>query len=313
MTNNNKKEESTDDFIPADVPQEYKETFRNNFMSATANTGRLMLFAGDQKLEHLNNDFFGKGIAPADASPTHLFEIASQARIGVFATQLGLISRYGSHFSGIPFLVKLNSKTNVVPFKQKDPISRAWFTVDQVLQFKESTGMNILGVGYTVYPGSEFEMEMLTEAAQIVHQAHLHGLLAVLWMYPKGKAVADEHDVHLIAGAAGVGVCLGADFVKLKVPQRNGKFDPDMMHEIISAAGNTGVICEGGTREDPASFLQELHAQIHLGGARGSGTGRNIHQRSLSDAIKMANAIYAVTVEDKSAETAGKLLTEYAG
>lgn len=305
---NNTDKISNELYIPADVPHDKIIIFKNNFNEATADTGRLMLFAGDQKLEHLNNDFFGKNISPDDANPQHLFQIASQAHIGVFATQLGLISRHALQYPDIPYLIKLNSKTNVVPFQQKDPLSRAWFTVDQVVQFAANSGLKILGVGYTVYPGSEYEADMLKEAAQIIHQAHLHGLITVLWMYPKGKAVKDEHDQHLIAGAAGVGACLGADFVKLKVPEKNGEFSPEMMQEIVSAAGNTGVLCEGGTKEDETLFLTQLHDQIHKGCARGSGTGRNIHQRSLQEAIKMANAIHAITVENKTVEEAVRML-----
>lgn len=292
-----------DHFIPADVPHDKTDTFKNNFNEATGNTGRLMLFAGDQKLEHCNNDFYGQGISPDDADPRHLFQIASEAHIGIFATQLGLISRYALQYPEVPYLVKLNSKTNLVSFKQRDPLSSAWFTVDQVVKFAGSTGLKIAGVGYTVYPGSDYEADMLKEAAQIVHQAHLNGLFAVLWMYPKGKAVSDEHDRHLIAGAAGIGACLGADFVKLKVPEKTGEFNPDMMSEIVAAAGNTGVLCEGGTKENETLFLRQLHDQIQSG-ARGSGTGRNIHQRSLVDAVKMANAIHAITVENKTVEEA---------
>lgn len=305
---NDTTENMNERLIPADVPHDKTILFRDNFHQATSNTGRLMLFAGDQKLEHLNNDFYGKTVSPDDSNPEHLFQIASQSHIGVFATQLGLISRYALQYPDIPYLVKLNSKTNLVSFQQRDPLSKAWFTVDQVVKFAENTGLKILGVGYTVYPGSDYETEMLTEAAQVVHQAHLNGLFAVLWMYPKGKAVSDEHDQHLIAGAAGIAACLGADFVKLKVPENNGKFDPAYMNEIVSAAGNTGVLCEGGTKEDPVEFLTQLYEQIHEGGARGSGTGRNIHQRNLQDAVKMANAIHAITVENETVKEAVKLL-----
>lgn len=304
-TAENKADEA---YLPADVPSNMKRTFLDNFGKATNHTGRLMLFAGDQKLEHFNNDFYGKNIAADDASPEHLFQIASQARIGVFATQLGLISRYGRQYPEIPFLIKLNSKTNAVPFTQRDPLSRAWFSVEQAVSFARTSGLHILGVGYTVYPGSEYEAEMLKEAAQVVHHAHLHGLIAVLWMYPKGKAIKDEHDQHLIAGAAGIAACLGADFAKLKVPLVKDEFQSEFMKEIVSAAGNTGVLCEGGNKEDSKEFLTRLHEQIHQGGARGSGTGRNIHQRKLKDAIKMANAIYAVNVMEKSVDEAMKEL-----
>ena len=79
-----------------------------------------MLFAGDQKVERLNNDFYGKEIHPDDSDPEHLFRIASQPKIGVFAIQLGLIVRYGMDYPETPYLIKLNSKTNLVKTSQSD-------------------------------------------------------------------------------------------------------------------------------------------------------------------------------------------------
>ena len=294
-------------YLPADVPLEKEDAFVKNFESVTGGSGRLMLFAGDQKVEHLNNDFYGRGIPKEDNDPEHLFKIASAAKIGVFATQFGLIARYARRYHNIPYLVKLNAKTNLIPYEAKDPYSQQWLDVEDVIEFQKTNGLNIAGVGYTVYLGSEHEHAMLREAASIVHKAHLHGMIAVLWIYPKGRFVSDEHDAHLIAGAAGVGAALGADFVKVKVPYREGVFVPELLQEVTQAAGTTGVLCEGGSKTDEESFLRELHAQIHIGGSRGNGTGRNIHQRPLKEAIAMANAIYAVTVENASVEDALKI------
>ncbi|WP_457605690.1 aldolase [Nitratifractor sp.] len=294
--------------IPADVPAEAESLYRENFEKSTGGSGRLMLFAGDQKVEHLNNDFYGEGIPPEDNDPEHLFRIASRARIGVFATQFGLISRYARDYDKVPYLVKLNSKTNLVPYTDKDPYSQQWLEVADIVRFRETSGLDIRGVGYTVYIGGEHEHSMLREAARIVHEAHIHGMLAVIWLYPKGPYIKDEHDPHLIAGAAGVAACLGADFVKLKVPYEQGRFKPELLREATQAAGRTGVLCEGGSKVDERVFLEELHAQIHIGGSRGNGTGRNIHQRPLDEAVRMANAIYAVTCEDASVEDAIDIL-----
>ena len=291
-------------YLPADVPVEKEAEFLENYTRATGGSGRLMLFAGDQKVEHLNKDFFGPGITAEDNDPEHLFKIASMAEIGVFATQFGLIIRYARTYPKIPYLVKLNSKTNIIPVQEKDPLSEQWLTMNEIVEFKKSSGLQILGVGYTLYLGSEHEPIMLRQAARAVHEAHKNGLLAVLWIYPKGKYIRDEHDPALIAGAAGVGACLGADFVKLKVPFRDGKFDPELLRIVTEAAGNTGVLCEGGSKVDEKAFLSELHEQIHKGNSRGNGTGRNIHQRPLAEAIKMAAAIYAVTVKNATVEEA---------
>ncbi|WP_410507639.1 aldolase [Methanosarcina hadiensis] len=296
-----------DVIVPLDVPKAMRDTYVKNFMEITKNSGRLMLFAGDQKVEHLNDDFFGPGVPEDDADPEHLFRIASQAKIGVFATQLGLIARYGMDYKDIPYLIKVNSKTHLVETAQADPFSNLWYDVDQVAEFKENSGLNILGVGYTIYLGSEFEAEMLVQAAQIVYDAHQHGMLSVLWIYPRGAAVKDEKDPHLIAGATGVGACLGSDFVKVNYPKKEGAKSAEIFKEAIKAAGRTRVVCAGGTSDECESFLKKLHDQIHISGAQGNATGRNIHQKPLDEAVRMCNAVYAITVEDASVEDAMKI------
>ncbi len=296
-----------DVIVPLDVPKTMRETYVNNYMEMTRGTGRLMLFAGDQKVEHLNDDFYGEGVPEDDADPEHLFRIASQAKIGIFATQLGLIARYGMDYMDVPYLVKVNSKTNLVETTQADPFSNLWYDVDQVVEFKENSGLNILGVGYTIYLGSEFEAEMLVQAAQVIYDAHQHGMLSVLWIYPRGEAVKDEKNPHLIAGATGVGACLGTDFVKVNYPKKEGEKSAEIFKEAIRAAGRTRVVCAGGTSDEAETFLKKLYDQIHISGAQGNATGRNIHQKPLDEAVRMCNAVYAITVEDSSVEDALKI------
>jgi len=294
--------------IPLDIPKKMQNTYIENYLCITKESGRLMLFAGDQKVEHLNEDFYGNGIHPHDNDPEHLFRIASQGKIGVFAAQLGLIALYGMDYPQIPYLVKMNSKTNLVKTSQSDPFSQQWLDIHQVIDFLENSGLHILGVGYTVYLGSEYEHEMLRQAAQVIYHAHQQGLITVIWMYPRGKAVADEKDPHLIAGATGVAACLGCDFAKVNYPKKEGYESKEIFKEAIEAAGRTKVICAGGSSDNVDSFLTRLHEQIHVSGAAGNATGRNIHQKSLEEAIKMCNAIYSITIEGDSLK---EVLTNY--
>ncbi|MGC8611644.1 MAG: aldolase [Athalassotoga sp.] len=293
--------------IPLDVPKDKRSEYSKNYEEMTHGVGRLMLFAGDQKVEHLNKDFYGKGIAPDDADPEHLFKIASKAKIGVFATQLGLISRYGMDYREVPYLVKLNSKTNLIKTDQMDPFSNQWIDVEQVIKFKKESGLKILAVGYTIYPGSKYEAEMFRQAAQIVYKAHENGLVTVIWAYPRGISIADELDPHLIAGATGIVAALGSDFVKVNYPEVKEGNVAEMFKEAVMAAGRTKVLCAGGPSIDVRAFLQRLHDQIFISGAAGNATGRNIHQKPLDEAIKMCNAIYDITVEGKSVDDAMKV------
>ncbi len=289
---------------PLDVPESKRGDFENNLRTATHETNRLMLFAGDQKVEHLNNDFYGENISGDDADAEHLFRIASRARIGVFAAQMGLIARYGMDYKDVPYLVKLNSKTNLVKKDTDDPRSYSLHTVEDVVKFKESSGLKILGVGYTVYSGSVYEGQMLHEAAQAVFQAHQHGLFTVLWMYPRGKSVADEKSPHLVAGAAGVALCLGADFTKVNYPKPAEGDRAPALKEAVVAAGRTRLICAGGSSTDVKTFLQTLHDQLHISGTFGNATGRNIHQKPIDEAVRFANAVSALTYDNKNVDEA---------
>ena len=164
-----------------------------------------------------------------------------------------------------------------------------------------------MGIGYTVYLGSEFEHLMLREAAQAIIKAHHHGLICVLWIYPRGQCVKDEKDPDLIAGATGIAATLGADFVKVNYPNKAGEKSSEIFKRAILAAGKTKVICAGGSSKPPKDFLQDLHDQIHISGAGGNATGRNIHQKSFAEAVRMTNAISAITIHNKSAGEAYKI------
>ena len=286
--------------VPADVMPESREAYIENYMKATRGTGRLMLFACDQKMEHLNGDFYGEGIDPSDNDPEHLFQIGAQGVCGVLAGQRGLIARYAPDYPEINYLVKMNSKTNLVKTSQDDPYSPLLHELDYVLAMREA-GVNIVGLGYTIYLGSEYESTMLAEAGQLIADAHANGLIVVLWIYPRGKAVTAEKDPDLIAGAAGVALCLGADFVKVNPPKPEGedqRTPAEALAIATKASGRTGLVCAGGSTVDAETFLTQLYDQIHVGGAVGNATGRNIHQRSLDEAVRLTRAISAITLAD---------------
>lgn len=59
----------------------------------------------------------------------------------------------------------------------------------------------------------------------------------------------------------------------------------------------------GGSSTSPEKFMRTLKDQLDVG-AGGNATGRNIHQKSLDEAVRMCNAVYALTIEGKTVEEA---------
>ncbi len=289
--------------IPATVPQKSKAIYKKNYDTITNHTDRLFLFAADQKIEHLNDDFYGHNLTEEINNPEHIFSIASISSIGAFATHLGLISRYGPLYKTINYIVKLNGKTNLT---DGDPISSELWTVKDAIQMGKNADLNICGVGYTIYPGSDHEHIMLAQAAAIVQEAHENGLLAFLWIYPRGHSVHNAYDPHLIAGAAGLGASLGADFIKIHAPQTASS----TLQEAVAAAHFSHVLVSGGAVIDPALFISEAYSYIHEGNVSGIAVGRNIFQHDKKTAIIIANALSEIVYKNLSLAAALALLTD---
>ena len=262
--------------VPADVMPESREEYIDNYLKATRGTGRLMLFACDQKIEHLNKDFYGEGIDLADAKPEHLFEIGRQGVCGVLAGQRGLIAQYAADYPEINYLVKMNSKTNLVKTSQDDPYSPQLYDLDAILAMREA-GVNIVGLGYTIYLGSEYESTMLAEAGELIAQAHANGLLVVLWIYPRGKAVTADLvldgngavssvTVTKVSSRPTVGISwkkntIGSDYQGFaEAFERNGAYavylpqitDADSAKAVLS--GVDGIFVTGGEDWNPSLY-----------------------------------------------------------
>ncbi len=280
--------------IPADVPENKHETFIKNYNAITRETGRLFLFSCDHKIEHLNKDFYGESISPQTIHPEHIFRIASQGNVGAFATHLGLIARYAKQYPNIPYIIKMNATTHI------NTQSSLLWSVEDVIRFKNNNNkLSIPGVGISVYLGNEYESKHLAQAAQAINHAHSNGLVTIVWIYFRGKDITQENNPDLIAGAAGIGLSLGADFIKIKQPAATDFFTSTQSLKIVSAAaGNSKILCAGGEKIEQEKYLCTLYDLIHNGDAAGTATGRNIFQLSLPESIALTHAISAIVYQN---------------
>jgi fructose-bisphosphate aldolase/6-deoxy-5-ketofructose 1-phosphate synthase len=276
---------------PLDVPQSQANMFEENYKSITTPNGKLFIFVGDQKIEHLNDDFCGNDIPTQNSEPENLFKIASKSKIGGFAVHPGLLCRYARNYPDIPYIVKLNGKTNLIKASQRDPISRPFLSVKEIMELK-ANGANIKAIGYTLYLGSDFESQMLSDTSKLIFDAHQNGLPVVLWVYPRGKAIKNDKQPHLLAGAVGVANSLGADFVVINFPRRENESSMEELREISLASGNTGLLYTAGLNKGKEDLLKTLNKQVKEAGSRGIAIGRNIHQKPMSEAVSLAKDVY---------------------
>src|SRR5207237_6846876 len=89
--------------------------------------------------------------------------------------------------------------------------------------------MGAIGVGATVYFGSEESKRQIQEITHAFQQAHELGMCTVLWCYLRNAAFkTKEKDFHFAADLTGqgnhLGVTIEADIIKQKLPTLNGGY-----------------------------------------------------------------------------------------
>ena len=143
----------------------------------------------------------------------------------------------------------------------------------QLCTVEKAAALGAVGVGYTIYVGSEHEEEMLVEFSRIEDEAHALGMIVIAWMYPRGKKVAGrESERDVVAYGARLGLELNADFVK--VPYTG---DAESFGWVVRAAGKTGVLAQGGKKTDWVNLDEDISG-VMAAGAKGIAIGRNVWQ-----------------------------------
>ena len=138
---------------------------------------------------------------------------------------------------------------------------------------RQAVDLGAIGVGATIYFGSEESTRQIREVSELFAEAHRHGLFTVLWCYLRNPAFkTPEADYHLAADLTGqanhLGVTIEADIIKQKLPENNGGYtalkfgrtDPLVYSELTTDhpidltrwqvvncyAGRIGLINSGG-------------------------------------------------------------------
>jgi class I fructose-bisphosphate aldolase len=261
-------------------------------------TGRLVILPVDQGFEHGPARSFAPN--PAGYDPRYMFELALEAGLNAYAAPLGMIEAAAAHYAGtIPTILKVNSSNSLSTTKDQAVIA----TVQDALR------LGCSAIGFTIYPGSEHQFEMIEELSLLASEAKSCGLAVVVWSYPRGPMLdkVGETALDICAYAAHMAALIGAHIIKVKPPTSAISLDAakktyekhpvsdspaERIKHVVNACfgGRRLVVFSGGEAKGTEAILEEVRA-IHEGGGNGSIMGRNAFQRPKAEAVALLNAI----------------------
>lgn len=285
-------------------------------------TGYVSILPVDQGIEHSAGASFAKN--PDYFDPENIIELAIEGGCNAVASTFGVLGAMSRKYAHkIPFLVKINHN-ELLTFPN---------TYDQIMfgSIDKAYDMGAAAVGATIYFGSEESSRQIVEVAEAFDYAHQLGMATVLWCYTRNSAFkVDGVDYHSSADLTGqanhLGVTIGADIVKQKLPTNNGgylalnagdssygKLDQRIYDELTSDnpidltryqvangyMGRAGLINSGGASgsDDFADAVKTAVINKRAGGM-GLISGRKAFQRPMNEGVKLLNYIQDVYLND---------------
>jgi class I fructose-bisphosphate aldolase len=253
--------------------------------SAITRDGKSLIVAYDHGLEHGPVDFEP---VPATTDPSTVFDVATHDAVTALAVQKGVAEAYyPSYEDDVTLLAKLNGTSNLW---MGEPDSSVNWSVD----YAADVGAD--AIGFTVYGGSNHEVEMFEEFRQAQEKAREHDMGVVMWSYPRGQGLKNDTSPDTIAYAARLGLELGADIAKIKYPG-----SPEAMEWACENAADMKVVMSGGSKTSDEAFLSTVEDAMNAG-ASGLAVGRNVFQRENPTGI--LDALEAVIFEGATAQEA---------
>ena len=302
MTNNVKKILSN---YESDNPGIKANLARILMSGKLGGTGKLVILPVDQGFEHGPARSFAKNVIAYD--PHYHFKLAINAGLSAFAAPLGMLEAGANTFAGqIPLIMKLNSSNSLS--REKDAPSQAITG-----SVSEAVRLGCSAVGFTIYPGSDDALNMISEIQEIALEAKDSGLAVVVWSYPRGGNISKngETAIDIVSYAAHMAALVGAHIIKVKPPTSHIELEEakkvyesenipieklsDRIRHVVQSCfqGRRLVVFSGGTAKDEDSLLNEIK-DLYLGGASGSIIGRNSFQREYDDALSLLNKIITI-------------------
>ncbi len=283
-----------------------------------ADTGYCSIFPVDQGVEHTAGASFSPN--PIYFDPENIVKLAVESGCnGVASTfgVLGILSRKYAH--KIPFIVKINHN-ELMTYPNK---------FDEVMfgTVRSAYNMGAVGIGATIYWGSQESNRQLIEVSEAFELAHELGMCTILWCYTRNNAFkVGDVDYHTSADLTGqanhLGVTIQADIIKQKIATNNGGFNAvkfgktsKLVYEKLSTdhpidlcryqvlncySGKIGLINSGGESKGDADLVEAVETAVVNKRAGGMGLilGRKAFQRPFKEGVQLLNATQDVYLDE---------------
>ncbi len=280
-------------------------------------TGYCSIFPVDQGIEHSAGASFAPN--PIYFDPENIVKLAIEGGCnGVASTfgVLGILSRKYAH--KIPFIVKINHN-ELLTYPAK---------YDQTMFGSVETAYNMgaVGVGATVYWGSQESTRQLQEVSLAFERAHELGMCTILWCYVRNEAfkvngINYETSADLTGQANHLGVTLQADIIKQKMATNNGGYKAvkfgktsPLVYENLTTdnpidlcryqvlncySGKIGLINSGGESKGAEDLTDAVTTAVINKRAGGMGLimGRKAFQKPFKDGVELLNATQDVYLD----------------
>lgn len=283
-----------------------------------AGTGYLSILPVDQGIEHSAGASFAPN--PMYFDPENIVRLAIDGGCNAVATTLGILGSVSRKYAHkIPFILKFNHNEFLSYPNAFDQIFFA--SIDQAFD------QGCVGVGATIYFGSEESRRQIQEVTEAFAHAHELGMFTVLWCYMRNAAFTTaDKDYHVAADLTGqanhLGVTIEADIIKQKMPENNGgytalkfgKTHKKVYSELTSDhpidltryqvancyMGRAGLINSGGASGEN-DIQQAVRTAVINKRAGGTGliSGRKAFQKPMPEGVKILNAIQDVYLDEE--------------
>jgi class I fructose-bisphosphate aldolase len=287
-------------------------------------TGYVSILPVDQGIEHSAGASFAPN--PMYFDPENIIKLAIEGSCNAVASTFGVLASASRKYAHkIPFIVKINHN-ELLTYPNK---------ADQILfgNVEDAWNMGAIGIGATIYFGSEESTRQITEIAEAFDYAHQLGMVTVLWCYLRNpefkKDGKDYHNAADLTGQANhLGVTIQADIIKQKLPTLNGgytalnmggssygKLNPKMYSELSSDhpidlcryqvancyMGRIGLINSGGESKGNSDLQEAVTTAVINKRAGGMGliSGRKAFQKPMKEGIEILNSIQDVYLDKK--------------